>query len=267
MQDRYVGDIGDFGKYGLLRALCHPSDGDEDRRLRLGVVWYLVPDEDYNADGRHTGYLQPTNRNLARFRDCDAALYNALARIVDNEARRVASIRDGDVLPADTLFCEEPLTFAGMLSLGPTARQRRLNHRDAWVKGAWEKVAPCDLVFVDPDNGLETGVQRQHKSGPKYAFFDELQSYIQRGQSLVIYQHLDHTCRAEEQVQKRLSQLNGRLKPNARPFALRYRRGAARAFLVVPHESHAAILRTRAEALTYAGNSWSHHFSLVLSEC
>ena len=38
MQDRYVGDIGDFGKYGLLRALC-------GRDLYLGVVWYLIPDE------------------------------------------------------------------------------------------------------------------------------------------------------------------------------------------------------------------------------
>lgn len=38
MQDRYVGDIGDFGKYGLLRALCAHD-------LSLGVVWYLVPDE------------------------------------------------------------------------------------------------------------------------------------------------------------------------------------------------------------------------------
>lgn len=38
MQNCYVGDIGDFGKYGLLKAL-----GGDD--LRLGVVWYLNPDE------------------------------------------------------------------------------------------------------------------------------------------------------------------------------------------------------------------------------
>ena len=34
MQDRYVGDVGDFGKYGLLRSLCR---GDEHgAALRLG---------------------------------------------------------------------------------------------------------------------------------------------------------------------------------------------------------------------------------------
>ena len=33
MQDRYTGDIGDFAKYGLLRAL--------EAGHRLGVAWYL----------------------------------------------------------------------------------------------------------------------------------------------------------------------------------------------------------------------------------
>ena len=36
MQDRYVGDVGDYGKYGLLRSLC---GGDElGKALRLGVL-------------------------------------------------------------------------------------------------------------------------------------------------------------------------------------------------------------------------------------
>lgn len=269
MQDRYVGDVGDFGKFGLLRAMCQSCGGDADPRLRLGVVWYLVPlvpDEGHNADGKHIGYLRPTPENRERFRVCNAALYEALASIVDSDARRVARIRDGDVLPADTIFYEEPIGFADMPSIGQASRQARLDHRNAWVKGAHEKVTACDLVFVDPDNGLETGVQRHHKSGPKYAFFDELQFYVQNGQSLVIYQHLAHTCGGDEQVQKRLSQISEHLKPSERPFALRYRRGAPRVFLVVPHERHAELLRKRAESFTRAGSPWSRHFSLVLPE-
>ena len=38
MQDRYAGDIGDFIKLGLLRALAG-SD------LNLYINWYLTPDE------------------------------------------------------------------------------------------------------------------------------------------------------------------------------------------------------------------------------
>ncbi len=43
MQDRYAGDVGDFSKLSLLRAL---ADG-----RRLAVCWYLVPNELHNDDG------------------------------------------------------------------------------------------------------------------------------------------------------------------------------------------------------------------------
>jgi hypothetical protein len=54
MQDRYVGDAGDYAKYALLNALA----GDERAPLHLGVLWYLFPDEGHNGDGRHIAYLQ-----------------------------------------------------------------------------------------------------------------------------------------------------------------------------------------------------------------
>ena len=50
MQNRYTGDIGDFGKLGMLRAL-------QAQDLTIGVNWYLAPDEDHNDDGKHTKYL------------------------------------------------------------------------------------------------------------------------------------------------------------------------------------------------------------------
>ena len=50
MQDRYVGDMGDYVKLAILRALM-PGE-------RLGVAWWRFPDEVHNADGRHVGYLR-----------------------------------------------------------------------------------------------------------------------------------------------------------------------------------------------------------------
>ena len=50
MQNRYSGDLGDFSKLGLLRHLSQTG-------LSIGLNWYLVPDEDHNNDGMHTGYL------------------------------------------------------------------------------------------------------------------------------------------------------------------------------------------------------------------
>ena len=40
MQNRYVGDVGDFGKYGLLRALCAPAGNNSVTRP---AWWSLVP--------------------------------------------------------------------------------------------------------------------------------------------------------------------------------------------------------------------------------
>ena len=54
MQDRYAGDLGDFLKLGLLRWLVAPSFDAPPHRL--GVVWYLAPDESHNADGKHIAY-------------------------------------------------------------------------------------------------------------------------------------------------------------------------------------------------------------------
>ena len=63
MQNRYVGDIGDFGKYHLLKTLC--AGNNTALALSLGVVWYRVPDENHNDDGKHIRYLEQTPSNLA----------------------------------------------------------------------------------------------------------------------------------------------------------------------------------------------------------
>ncbi len=256
MQDRYVGDVGDFGKYGLLKALC----GDD---LPLGVVWYLYPDEEDNGDGGHVQYLKPTTRNRRRFRDCDPTLYDALGEIVRDEERHVASVRKRGVLSGGTVFYEAPLSFRGMSAsaIGPAAKRDRLRHREAWVRGALEAVEGCDVVFVDPDNGLESGTPRHYLKGPKYAYFNELAPYLERNQSLVVYHHLGRNISAENQIRERLVQVNERL---GWALALRYRRGPARAFFVVPSDAHREVLAERARRLEQ-DPYWSEHFTLVES--
>lgn len=80
MQNRYTGDIGDFGKLGLLRQIS-------EAEFSIGVNWYLTPDESHNGDGRHIGYL----RNEA-FRACDEQLWKALGDIVDSGRREVREL-------------------------------------------------------------------------------------------------------------------------------------------------------------------------------
>jgi hypothetical protein len=74
MQNRYVGDVGDFGKYGLLKSLC-TANRTNSSNLTLGVIWYLVPDESHNDDGMRTKYLN-LNKSDNKFRKCDPHLYD-----------------------------------------------------------------------------------------------------------------------------------------------------------------------------------------------
>ena len=49
MKNQYFGDIGDYGKYGLLRFLAK-------RGVTIAVNWYLTPDDQPN-DGSIRGYF------------------------------------------------------------------------------------------------------------------------------------------------------------------------------------------------------------------
>ena len=66
MQNKYVADIGDFGKYGLLNYLCNPSNACSEK-LSLGVNWYLVKDEN-SDDGKFTKYLNKSNKRTGKIK-------------------------------------------------------------------------------------------------------------------------------------------------------------------------------------------------------
>jgi len=113
-------------------------------------------------------------------------------------------------------------------------------------------------VFADPDNGMEIVGEKPHnKRGSKYAYFDELRPYLDRGQSLVVFQSRDRTT-VETQMQERLSQINERL---GKSFALFHRPYAGRAFFVVPAEAHWVTLYERAVRLA-RHPCWSEQFTL-----
>lgn len=140
MQDAYVGDIGDFAKYGLLRAIC----GEK----RLGVAWYLHPSPKQTAgqhvgDGRHTKYLSDSEK----WRDLDPELFDTLRGLVRGGHRNVTRIEDSGLL-GEAEFAGEPLDIRRV----PIAA--RAAWRDRWFEGVTSRLADCDLIFADPDNGL-----------------------------------------------------------------------------------------------------------------
>lgn len=135
LQDRYTGDIGDYVKYGLLRALT----GDE----HLGIAWYLYPDESHNADGRHIDYLgQP-----AEWAEFDSSLFYSLKNIVAEGNRSVQTVEKAKILPGAS-FANEPLDTP------VTSVFERATWRREWFERVLAKLSDCEIVFADPDNGL-----------------------------------------------------------------------------------------------------------------
>jgi hypothetical protein len=117
VQNRYTGDVGDFGKFGLLRVLAPENSG-----VRLGLIWYLYPDEEGNADGKYVQYLDPSEKNDCRFRACDSKLYDALRKLVDSGNRRVDQVPKLGILPGRVFF-DEQLRFPGPPAERPAARE------------------------------------------------------------------------------------------------------------------------------------------------
>jgi hypothetical protein len=170
MQDRYVGDIGDFVKLAILRAL---TPGRQP-----GVIWWRYPDEDHNRDGRHVTYLDRPEKWRAR----DPELFDGMHEIVSRGERRIQALEVRQFLSSAT-YCAHPLPTDGPPS------SRRAN-RLAWFERVSSDVADCDFVFADPDNGLEpTNFEPGAKGSGKSIALDEIAALAKPSRSLLIYHH------------------------------------------------------------------------------
>jgi hypothetical protein len=170
MQNRYVGDIGDYLKFGILRAL---SSG-----YHLGVAWWLYPDESHNRDGRHIGYL----RHPEQWRHLDPNLFDSLSQIMTSNQRNVQALEAANILP-EAIFASEVIPTGA-----PVAERRRA--RQDWFARTVQRLREADLVFVDPDNGLEPdGFSHGSARAGKSVLLSELRELATPGRSLIVYHH------------------------------------------------------------------------------
>ena len=173
MRDCYVGDIGDFAKYGLLRAIS--------KGKRLGVAWYLCgnPEEGKTGDGRHTAYLQRPDE----WRQLDCDLFDTLKNLIDEKRRSVAEIEKSGIL-GNADFAGEPIDVTHV-----PVRERE-SWRRAWFERVQNALSACDLVFADPDNGLypDEKFKPTRKENAKRIPLYEVLAFAE-GRTAVVYHH------------------------------------------------------------------------------
>ncbi len=176
MQDRYAGDIGDYGKIALLKAL-------QAQGLSIGVNWYKVDalDIEKNADG---SYKQEDGKYLIpeELRQCDEALAEKLFDISCGKKRSIMALERANLVPGAVYYNESVSVL----------------QRAEWHQRALKLLKGADIIFMDPDNGmLVKSVGKKSARSVKYVFYEEVRDYIEQGQSVLIY---NHRCRKPEET-------------------------------------------------------------------
>lgn len=252
MQNRYTGDIGDFSKLGLLRALH--STG-----LSIGLNWYLTPDETHNSDGRHVGYL-----DQSEYRECDEGLWLELGKIVKSEKRMVRYMEKDEILRA--AFFSECLDFSDASKNDkrrclPKADRNAL--REEWFERSLAALAGRDVVCVDPDNGLIVPSAAGRPKENKYVLSSELASYYGQGSTVVYYQH--KARRKDPVYVKQLNELlESQAFPGASGLALKFTKTSQRYYMLVIQPQHREVVESAVASML--STAWGNYFCALGSE-
>ena len=218
MQDNYVGDIGDYGKYGLLRMIGNGAH-------TLAVNWYMVkpPVTQKQDDGKYISYLEKPEK----YRAFDPVLFDALYQIVMVEKNRsVDRIERAGLFPA--IFYSEIPSIA----------------RSAWHQNALTKTVGCDTVFLDPDNGLETEqMYLNHSATNKHVRRCELKDYYDRGQNVILYQHRPQMTSKVRCIDTIMKFQQNYLHADA-VFLLEFPQFTNRFYFIFSHKKHAGFFES-----------------------
>jgi hypothetical protein len=164
LKDQYFCDVNDYRKYGLLR--CFAEAG-----FRVGVCWMLTAPDESN-DGRKVDYLDAPQK----WRHRDPPLFDFLKRSLDANQLGVRFLEDANLLPGAVYFSE--------------LLQDDEAHRQVYFERALAALKGADLLFFDPDTGLEVpAASWGRKASCGCLYWSEVRKAASSGASIIIFQH------------------------------------------------------------------------------
>jgi len=165
MNNQYFGDVHDFRKYGLIRALTGPGE------LSVLIAWMLTADDDKPVRAQRDYLHQPD-----KWRKYDEPLFDFLSNTIDaGITPSVRLIEHSSILPRASFFSE----------IVPDGRA----DREVWSKQLIKEASGADLVFLDPENGTEIKSRPVgHRNSSKYVLWFEIEQLWKAGSSLLIFQ-------------------------------------------------------------------------------
>lgn len=188
MQNRYAADVGDFGKFQLLRYLF------KNTSYSLSQLWYMYPDESHNSDGMYIDYFE-------KVKGFDEELESSFKTIIQNN-RNVKALEKANLLKNTKFFSD-------------IIYDETLFFRKEWFKKALSFSKNSDVILTDADNGIATKCDRVNKTieildfeklskkpkSGKYIFYDEIQALVQECKCLIVYHHLNRCFAHDLQIE------------------------------------------------------------------
>jgi hypothetical protein len=203
MQKQYVGTVGDLGKLALLRQLM------EGRQL--AVCWYLTGDElDDTLPRRYFNYLD----RPGDFRNLAPEVFDALKDIVEDPLVQcpIGALRATGIL-GNALFHGKPVP-----------KRARLRHD--WAHELVQSVNAADMVFLDPNNGIQGT-----RLTPDHVALAELAALRRQDRVLVVAQRQSGRRSDARFLRDRLRSLHCE-----RIELIRLRLGFSRFYVVADHD-------------------------------
>ena len=208
MQDRYVADIGDFGKFQLFRYLFNHKSSPLNGKA-LSQIWFMHSGKnEHTNDGRYIDYFK-------RMEGTDTYLEHSLLDIIMRDKREVIELENLKLLKNANFFYEEI--------------PRVLEDRYLWLNRALTFANKSQIVAVAPDNGMALKCNREEKSftflnleedyaqktsSHKYIFSDEIRYFYRLPylEICIVYQHLSRCFSHNEQIEVLLLSLQKEYK-------------------------------------------------------
>ena len=236
MKNQYVGDIGDYGKYGLLRFIS-------GRGIKIGINWYLT-ENDGSTDGRFTTYL----KNPAE-RVCDPHVFDALQGIADCPEKNVKMIEQAGIIPDAEFYGE-------LLKSSTVEAHAREWSRRLWFNNSTLLLKNADLIFADPDNGISFRKTARTKDSEKFILPEDVAEYYNSGRNVVYYCHKGR--RKQEAWEQAKAEIRNHIR-DAQILAVTFHRGTQRSYIFVLHPD--CYLKYERIITAFLDTEWGNMFT------
>lgn len=203
MQDKYTGDIGDFGKFHLLQCV-------EKTKLKLGINWYYTKPYNYKEMNNGDGSIK--TKDIAML---DIDLSNKINKIFEKGSKRsIKDLENSKLLKTKKFYSAEV----------PQNSEKRME----WHSKAIRFFSDSDIIFLDPDNGL-LSKQKTHKT--KYVTKDEINDYIKMKKTIILY-----SSRGRRKACEYFNRFKNEF--GAQIIALSFHKGSLRDYIFITKNKH-----------------------------